>query len=237
VRTYSVAAVVLAAVLTVGAAGCAGSSATERQNPVTDATERTVFRILPDPAFGAQNVVPRRPASITVTSGSLKSVELTDAAGNRVDGSLSSDKRSWTADGKPAFATQYQWQGVAVDKNGKRYPISGSFQTIDPDVLVTTTTNVVDGGIYPADLRIAVTFSAPVQKRDMVANLMQITTSPRTRGSWQWSEDGRVATWQPRGSWRPGTKVELDAELYGVMLAPGHYGAADKKLGFRITDQ
>ena len=32
-----------------------------------------------------------------------------------------------------------------------------------------------------------------------------------------------------------GRIVELTAQLYGVMIAPGHYGADDKYLGFRIT--
>jgi len=237
VRNSSVAVTVLAAVLVIGAAtGCAGgSSATERARHLPATSERPEFRVLPDPAFGAKNVAPRRPASISVTAGTLRSVELIDDAGTAVEGKLSGDKTVWESTAKLDFATKYKWRGEAVDTSGKRYPISGSFRTVEPEQEVTATTNVVEGGVYPQDLRIALTFSTPVEKRELVERELRIETSPRMSGSWEWSEDGTVVTWEPRGRWKPGTKVELTAQLYGVMIAPGHYGADDKYLGFRIT--
>lgn len=214
------------------AAGCAGEAAPERQQSMA-AEDAASFRILPDPEFGADGVSPVRPVGVTVTGGRLNSVTLTGDDGRRVAGKLSGDKRRWTATEPLAFAMSYTWKGSASDTAGERYPISGTFRTVQPEQLVTATANVADGGVYPDDLQIAVTFSAPVDERRAVERALNVVTSPSTRGGWTWSSD-TVVSWEPRGRWRPGTKIQLSGKLFGVPFGGGNYGARDMHFGFRI---
>lgn len=225
-----------AAILVLGAAaaGCAEQPADAERATVAAAEDAGAFRILPDPDFGASKVSPRRPAGVTVTGGTLRSVELTDADGNSVPGKLSGDKRQWLAEEPLDFDMKYRWTGSAIDHQGERYPISGTFRTLAPEELVTATANVVDGGVYPDDLQIGLTFSAPVEDRPAVERALQVSTSPRKPGSWTWSAGNTVATWEPSGRWRPDTQVTFSGELYGVPFGAGRYGADDMRFGFRI---
>lgn len=224
-----------AAILMLGAAatGCAEQPAGAERATVA-AEDAGTFRILPDPEFGASKVSPRRPPGITVTGGTLRSVELTDADGDSVQGKLSGDKRRWLVEEPLAFDMKYRWTGSAVDHEGERYPISGTFHTLEPGELVTATANVVDGGVYPDDLRIGVTFSVPVADRGSVERALEVSSSPRKSGSWTWSAGNTVATWEPRGRWRPDTRVTFSGELFAVPFGDGRYGADDIRLGFRI---
>lgn len=216
------------------AAGC-GAAARPDGHQTVAAQDTAVFRILPDPEFGARAVTPMRPVGLTVTGGELRVVRLTNSDGQRVAGKLSDDKRRWTATEPLGFGMKYTWRGSAVDAAGERYPISGTFRTLRPEQLVTATANVADDGVYPADLQIAVTFSAPVENRRAAERALNLTTSPSTRGDWTWSASDTVATWQPARRWRPDTRVQLSGKLYGVPLGDGHYGARDMHFGFRIV--
>jgi lipoprotein-anchoring transpeptidase ErfK/SrfK len=54
-----------------------------------------------------------------------------------------------------------------------------------------------------------------------------------TIGSWAWL-DNKTVHWRPESYYQPGTQVTVDANLYGVALAPGVYGKADLSVNFTI---
>lgn len=58
-------------------------------------------------------------------------------------------------------------------------------------------------------------------------------TSPRVEGAWNWITD-RKAHWRPRTYYPAGTRVSVDASLYGIDLGGGTFGDADRTVGFSI---
>lgn len=227
----------LSALLLVAVVGCAAEAVPDERSVQAEqeAGSSAPFRILPDPALGSSNVSVVRPVGITVTGGKLTSVTLSSEDGQKVEGELSDDGARWLATEPLDYDAKYRWRGSATDAAGKSYPISGSFRTVDPEQLVTVSANVVDGGVYPDDLAITLTFSVPVEEPGVVEKALLISAEPTTRGKWEWSEDSRVAQWiVPK--WKPGTTVQVSGKLYGVRFGPGDYGADDMHFGLRIAD-
>lgn len=223
----------LSALLLAVLVGCA-AEAVPSDHPVRAEQDSAPFRILPDPALGSANVSVVRPVGITVTGGKLSLVTLTGANGQKVAGELSDDGARWLASEPLDYGTRYRWLGSATDAAGETYPISGSFRTVKPEKLVSVSANVVDGGVYPADLAITLTFSVPVEDRGVVEKALHVAASPAARGKWEWSEDGRVVRWVVP-EWKPGTTVEFSGKLFGVRTGGGDYGADDMQLGLRIA--
>lgn len=213
--------------------GC-GAEAEPAERPVRAVQDSVPFRILPDPAFGALNVPVTRPAGITVKGGQLESVTLSTADGEKVDGELAEDRERWLISEPLEFGTRYRWRGSATDAAGKEYPISGSFSTVEPEEQVTVSSNVVDGGVYPEDLQITLTFSVPVEDQAAVERALTVGTEPWTAGAWEWSEDARVVTWAVK-QWKPGATVQLSGKFYGVRIGDGDYGADDIDYDLRIV--
>jgi len=76
----------------------------------------------------------------------------------------------------------------------------------------------------------------PVDKA-AVARHVTLTSVPAVQGAWAWIQhnDGRWALdYRTKDYWPAGTKVHVSAQLYGVPLAPGSFGAADITTDFTI---
>ena len=70
-----------------------------------------------------------------------------------------------------------------------------------------------------------------------VAKHVTLTSTPAVEGAWAWikHDDGRWALdYRTKDYWPAGTQIHLSAQLYGVELAPGAYGAADITSDFTI---
>lgn len=221
--------VTIAALLMIS--GCA-SQATPADSGAKTRTAMPAFRILPDPTFGSKAVSPIEPVQLSVTAGTLRSIALKNEEGKQVAGKLSADEQTWKNTEPLGFARTYTWTGTAVDSAGERFPISGSFQTVTPKTLVTASSNLAPGGLYPADVELRVTFSAAVPDRSVVQRALKMRSA--AAGEWTWTEDGAAATWQPTKGWKPGTKARLVAKLYGLRMATGIYGATDLEIDFQI---
>jgi lipoprotein-anchoring transpeptidase ErfK/SrfK len=60
-----------------------------------------------------------------------------------------------------------------------------------------------------------------------------VTTDPHVDGSWTWLDDTH-AHWRPQRYYVPGTRVTVDARIYGVQLGKADYGASDERTSFVI---
>lgn len=221
--------VTIAALLTIS--GCA-SQATPADPGAKTRAPTPAFRILPDPTFGSKAVSPIQPVELSVTAGTLRSIALTNEEGKQVAGKLSADEQTWKNTEPLGFGRTYTWTGTAIDSAGERFPISGSFRTVTPETLVTASSNLVPGGLYPPDAELRVTFSASVPDRSVVQRALKMHSA--AAGEWTWAADGTAATWRPTKGWKPGTKARLVAELYGLRMADGVYGATDLQIDFQI---
>src|SRR5262249_40401546 len=64
-------------------------------------------------------------------------------------------------------------------------------------------------------------------------SLVVTTTPPGVVGGWYWMDDHEVH-WRPKDYWPAGTKVHVEANVYGKDLGNGLYGQEDREATFTI---
>ncbi|TXG91995.1 L,D-transpeptidase [Rhodococcus rhodnii] len=189
-----------------------------------------------DPGAGATGVSPTAPVSITAADGTFTDVGLTNPDGVAVAGTLSPDRTQFTVTEPLGYGSTYTWHGSASGPDGLEVPVTGDFATLAPDRIVSAHTNIGDGQEVGIAAPIMLQFDDAVEDRAAVERALTVTTNPPTPGGWAWLADdgGSRVHWRPQNYWAPGTTVHVDANLYGVDLGGGAYGAEDVTIDFTI---
>lgn len=211
--------------MVVACTGGSGGVASPEPSPVA--------KITADPAAGAKDVGVTDKITMRVAEGTFVDVALTNAAGKRVAGKLAEDKRSWSTDEPLGFGKTYTYSAKAVGTDGKNVDFSGSFDTVSAASQVRATLFPIDDATVGVGMPISVKFAAPVADRAAAEKALKVTTSTEVEGAWAWLHDRQV-DWRPKEYWPSGTKVQVEAKLYGVDYGNGHYGRADLTTDFVI---
>jgi lipoprotein-anchoring transpeptidase ErfK/SrfK len=214
-------------------AACVGGSSKQAEKAKPPAEAALTFR----PADKATKVLPTAPISVEVRDGWFQHVALTNADGKAVAGALNRDRTLYTLSEPLGYDVTYTWSGTAVGHDGKPIAVKGEITTVAP-------TKVVDGGFQLADGQtvgvatpIIIQFDAPIADKATVERALKITTEPPVEGSWAWLPDeseGARVHWRSREYYPAGTKVNVDAKLYGLSFGDGAYGKQDMSLKFDI---
>lgn len=199
-------------------------------------------KVTATPAFGSTNLSPSAPISIAVTNGTIKMLTLTNPAGKKVVGELAADGKSWKLGEVLGYGKTYTATGTVVDAAGKTSPIKGTFGTLPVSDAVESTISPGDGQVRGIAQPVMITFPVKPQDRALVEKNLTITTTPKVEGSWGWvhhnvvdgPDTGWGVDWRPKDYWPAGTKVHVEAHLYGLKLADGKYGAQDLTVNFTI---
>ncbi|GAA1210608.1 L,D-transpeptidase [Pseudonocardia alaniniphila] len=228
-------AVVLGAVVVLLLAAGAAASSAAGPGAVAVAAAPQVRLV---PADGATDVAPLAPISVEATGGALTDVALVAEDGTPVPGTLSPDGRTWTASTALAFGTTYRFAGSAIGEGGS-VPVTGGFSVVDPSRLLRASTSIGDGAVVGIAAPIDIRFSGLVAEADRAAveRLLSVRTSVPVMGSWAWLPDTARTSrihWRPAEYWPPGTKVHVEARLYGLDLGDTEFGAADLTSEFSI---
>ncbi|HVD29608.1 MAG TPA: Ig-like domain-containing protein [Mycobacteriales bacterium] len=180
------------------------------------------------------SVAPGDPVEVTVANGTIGSVKLAGDDGE-VRGTLDAAKTTWKSVGQLSFGTRYTVTAEATDAGGGETSTTSAFTTARAAKQVFPSVSPLRGTTVGVGLPIRVYFDAPVSDRKAALDRMKVTTSVPTNGAWRWFSATEVH-WRPKVYWRPGTKVALDTDLYGVKLGPGTYGGdkADRHIEFTI---
>lgn len=227
-RRIVLGAVAIAAALLVVTGGCAAPPPPPPPAPV--AVELS-------PAANAADVAPRAPVSVAVPDGTLAGVALTAVGGAPVPGTVSPDGRRWTATAPLAYGTTYAWSGSAAAPGRTTTPLAGTFRTVAPAAQIRASLNIGDGRTVGVAAPIAIQFDAPVVDRAAAERALRVTTSVPTEGSWAWLPDqdgGSRVHWRPKDYWKPGTTVDVAADLTGVPLGGGAWGKETVTTSFTI---
>jgi lipoprotein-anchoring transpeptidase ErfK/SrfK len=80
-----------------------------------------------------------------------------------------------------------------------------------------------------------VRFNQRIENRAAAERALKVTVTPAQPGDWHWVSD-REVHYRPENYWLPGTRVSLNARLYGVDLGGGVYGETDGTLNFSVHD-
>ncbi|MCM6774847.1 Ig-like domain-containing protein [Nocardia sp. CDC159] len=216
-------------------AGCSsgnggGDKAAPKEKP-------PVAKVTFEPGSGSGDVNPTAPVSVSVASGRIDQVALTNPSGKQVKGELSPDRSSFKVSEPLGYGVTYTWSGTAVGTDNKPVPIEGKFTTVQPKQTVPATINIGDGQQVGIAAPIILQFKRHVANKAAAERALTVTTTPPTEGGWAWLPDengGSRAHWRPRNYWAPGTEVSFGAKLYGLDLGGGAYGASDLTSEFKI---
>jgi lipoprotein-anchoring transpeptidase ErfK/SrfK len=214
-------------------AACVGRSG----NTSGEATAPPAPSLTFEPAKAATDVSPTAPVGVEVKDGWFQRVTLTNPEGRVVAGTLNRDRTAFTIAEPLGYGVEYTWAGSVVGRDGKAVAVEGNFTTLNPDTQVSGQFQLADGQVVGVAAPIIIQFDASITDKASVEKALKVTTDPPVEGSWAWLPDevgGSRAHWRTRDYYPAGTKVHVDARLYGVSFGDGAYGAQDATLTFEI---
>jgi len=189
------------------------------------------------PADNATDVAPVAPVRVDVKDGWFQRVTLTNADGKVVAGVLNRDRTSFSTTEPLGYGASYTWAGSVVGHDGKAIPVQGNFTTINPTKQVNGAFQLADGQTVGVAAPVIIQFDASISDKATVEKALKVTTDPPVEGSWAWLPDevgGSRVHYRTKDYYPAGTKVNVDAKLYGVPFGDGAYGAQDISLNFEI---
>jgi len=196
-----------------------------------------VASITSTPAFGATGLTPIEPISFTVDKGTIDDVTLTNPEGKVVVATISPDRKSWSVGEVLGFGKTYTLAGTATGTDGKQIPIAGTYTTVGEDTKTRSTISPGDEAVVGVAAPINVAFGVEPEDRAAIQKLVTLTSEPAVEGAWGWlkQDDGRWAmVYRTRDYWPAGTKVHVEAKLYGAKFSDTAYGASDITSDFTI---
>ncbi|WP_199199247.1 Ig-like domain-containing protein [Amycolatopsis sp. CA-128772] len=188
------------------------------------------------PAKDAKNVAPGEPVSVTVTDGKVGDVVLTGADGKVVAGKARADGSGWDSAEPLGYNKAYKLTATATGTDGKPVTQESSFTTVKPARQLGVSVNLVDGETVGVGMPLIFTFTGNVTDKAAAEKALKITAEPATEGAFRWSGDKQV-TWRPKDYWKSGTRIKVDAAVYGKPLGGGSYGREDKGAGATVGDK
>ncbi|WP_430732395.1 Ig-like domain-containing protein [Amycolatopsis ruanii] len=174
---------------------------------------------------------------MTATGGRLTEVTLRNPEGEAVPGALSADGTSWEfADGL-GYGKQYTLTAVAVGGDGKQVTSTSTFTTVaKPRKTISVSLNMQDGEMVGVGMPLIFTFNSKVADRAAAERALKVVTEPVTEGAFRWMSDSMVI-WRPKDYWQPGTKISVEAAIYGKPLGGGAYGLEDRAAKITVGDK
>ena len=212
-------------------------ASTSSAPPAVTALAAPVATVTASPGFGTAGMAPSQPVTVTVARGVIDTLTMTGPDGAPLAGTVSPDHQTWTLGQHLAFGAAYTVTGIATGTDGRQVPITGTFGTAGTDTAIRNTVYPGDGAEVGVAAPVIVNFGVEPVDKAAVATRVTLTSTPAVEGAWAWirHDDGRWGLdYRSRDYWPAGTQIHVSAQLYGVQLAPGAYGAADITSDFTI---
>ena len=219
-----------------GGTGGGSSRSGGRADGSGDGPRVAPVRLTVSPRNGAAKVALDARARVVADGGRLRRVRVTGAAGQRLDGRLAQDGRTWESTGPLAPATRYRVVADAVDDAGAPTRRQTAFTTLRPRAELRASIMPLDGETVGVGLPIGVWFNQPVADRAAVERRLEVTSSKPVTGAWHWFADDEVH-YRPRDYWPSGSRVTLRTRLAGTDAGHGVWGVADRTIRFRIGER
>ncbi|MER5637617.1 Ig-like domain-containing protein [Kitasatospora sp. NPDC002227] len=211
-----------------GGGGDKPAAAPSSEAPKTSAAVLTVL-----PKDGSADVSPKDALSVSVASGTLTAVQVTDKNGAAVAGDISADGLSWKPSAALAVGTSYHVSAQAKDSAGLVSAATSSFTTLTPAKVAAATDNISDNGTYGVGMIVSVNFTKAIKNKADVLKGITIEASDHTQVKGHWFGSTRL-DFRPEKYWAPGTKVTIHYKLKSVEVSPGVYGDVDRDEPFTI---
>lgn len=225
-------------------AACSTSGATPPAAPVSGSENAQPVVDTPSPTAapaasvtfsiknGSTSVAPSTPLKVAAVGGTLGAVTVKTSAGKAVAGSLGTDG-VWA--GRLLPKTAYVVSASATNADGIATTTTSKFTTLTPKIEATYRVWPQEGTVG-VGMPVAVYFDSPVKTKALRAGVekaIKLTVTPKQEGSWGWSTSTSLY-YRPRGYWKPGTKVTVEAPLAGVQTGVNKWVVKDKSGGFTV---
>ena len=220
---------------TAQAAGTAGAAKPPALAAPKTSPPMALARLAVSPRDGSNGQAVTTPVTVRAAGGTVSSVSLRNPDGKLLSGTFNAARTSWTSTEPLGYDKSYSLTAVAANAEGKTSSSTSTFSTVTPRTLTlpslfpgTAKTKTVGVG-QP----IQVLFDEPIADKAAAEKALVVTTSPHVAGAWHWFSDSEVH-WRPQHYWKPGTKVTVNANVYGVPVGDGVYGQQDVSTSFTI---
>ncbi len=190
-----------------------------------------------DPPPGTPDVDARSHGTITVTAGTLRSVEWIDETGRSLPGTSAPDQRTWTSAEPLGYGHTYTARAVAHGETGDVIA-TATCTTVAPQQLIDVSlrsanlVELAENDTYGVGFVLVAHFGEPVDRAAAERHL-KVTAQPAVNGAWYWLDD-QNAHWRPEHYHAPGTRIAISAELFGRPLGDGRYGMRDQQVSVII---
>jgi lipoprotein-anchoring transpeptidase ErfK/SrfK len=194
------------------------------------------------PTPDSTGVSPSTPVVVKIANGKLTSVVMTNPSGKKVTGAIAADGASWQNTEDLGYGKTYSIVAKGTNADGKPTTKTEKVTTLTPNNMTAVYMDrtgdyaLDNGATYGVAILPELRFDEQiVSKADKLAaeKAVTVTTSPHVAGAWAWNDDYRMY-YRPASYWPSGTKVTIDAKIYGVKLGNGLYGQSDKKVSFTV---
>ncbi|MQA60308.1 MAG: L,D-transpeptidase family protein [Actinophytocola sp.] len=213
------------------APGQESSAAAESPPPVLNSLELKL-----KPAPNAEEVVPAAPVTVKAEHGELTRVTLIGKHGTVVKGGMNQQKTEWRSAEPLGYTKQYTLTARGIGEDGETVKKRSTFTTVTPAQQVSVQMTVPDGATVGVGMPISFQFSAPISDKDAAERALQVKPSRKTEGAFHWFSDSWVV-WRPKKYWKPGTKVKVNAKIYGTHLGGGIYGSQSQSRSMKIGEK
>ncbi|MFF3870487.1 Ig-like domain-containing protein [Streptomyces sp. NPDC001978] len=231
------AGVVLMAVTACGGggsdSGASGSEGGKDKGSATQQSKQSDAVVTIAPKDGAKSVDTSGALKVTAAKGKLTEVEVKDAKGAKVDGSITGGGTGWTPSTHLAASTKYTVHAVAKDSAGREAAEDSSFTTLTPQNTFIGYFTPEDGSTVGVGMPFSLRFTRGITHPDQVEKAIKIKTEPAVDVEGHWFGNDRL-DFRPEKYWKEGTKVTVELDLDGVEGRPGVYGKQAKTVKFTI---
>ncbi|MCT1352964.1 Ig-like domain-containing protein [Gordonia sp. p3-SID1431] len=170
-------------------------------------------RPLNDNAVGVQ---PGAPIKVKTSEGTISRVLIKKSDGTPVKGTLADNDTVWVSNEALGYNRTYTLETDAVGIGGA-VTKKVTFTTSSPNNLTQAYLTPSPGETVGIGQPVAVKFDEPIADRRAAQRAIRITTDPPVEGAFYWISPSEVR-WRPAEYWKPGTKVRVAVNTYGIYL-------------------
>jgi lipoprotein-anchoring transpeptidase ErfK/SrfK len=232
-------AIALIPAVVLGLSACSSNSAPSENQVISDKGtpfgDLLVPKLASSVADGAVGVSVESPVTVTAGDGVLGAVSMVNEDGKQVAGQLSKDGLTWSTAEPLGYNKQYK---LTAEARGLGGAISRTmtFETHSPENLTMAYVVPSEGETVGVGQPVAVQFDENIPNRVAAQKAIKIKTDPPVEGAFYWLND-REVRWRPQHYWKPGTKVDVAVNTYGVDLGDGLFGQENVTTHFTIGDE
>jgi len=185
-----------------------------------------------EPVSNSLDVRPDTPVSVVANGGTLTSVDVVDAKGRTLAGTLDGSQTRWTAASPLLIAQHYRVTAKAVDSKGAALERTAFFATLRPKGTLKTSISPLSGSTMGVGMPIIVRFNKQVSDRAAVERGLVVTSRKPADGAWNWISDTEVH-YRPRKYWPANDKITIDVRLRGVQAGKNMWSMENRTITFK----